>query len=409
MKKFLFLVFLVPIITIQSKGNNTNINKTQENHNQKINNEEEKKQHLNLNLNNIQQTQEKNNSKIKDINNTNINNNSTINNNTSINNNTIINNNSINDKTNKKCRRNGTVELPKNIKDRLDSFPNNGMHFATADPLNLTEALLNFYNQNFGNNSQQNSNISKEVVENMKKFKERMDKGMNEQAHGNRDNAENRQKAEMIKIEKEKIDIQKKEEKREKDQFDQDMINTVFTDSFLVILERGEKEKFYLDLENNTKIIIAFFVSDEEEKIKFTFNGPDTRGKNIALFKISKRNYFYFQFETERKGEYSVELLNSGSKQNEIDFFVNENVNKTKDSINTEKIDKISLLLDGIKKNVNKLKKRKKNEINMLNAHNEKVNKNNRSIVVYSIIEIFTMIIILTFQSYYIRSFAKKV
>ena len=55
------------------------------------------------------------------------------------------------------------------------------------------------------------------------------------------------------------------------------------------------------------------------------------------------------------------------------------------------------------------LKKRKKNEINMLNAHNEKVNKNNRSIVVYSIIEIFTMIIILTFQSYYIRSFAKKV
>ena len=187
------------------------------------------------------------------------------------------------------------------------------------------------------------------------------------------------------------------------------MINTVFTDSFLVILERGEKEKFYLDLENNTKIIIAFFVSDEEEKIKFTFNGPDTRGKNIALFKISKRNYFYFQFETERKGEYSVELLNSGSKQNEIDFFVNENVNKTKDSINTEKIDKISLLLDGIKKNVNKLKKRKKNEINMLNAHNEKVNKNNRSIVVYSIIEIFTMIIILTFQSYYIRSFAKKV
>jgi hypothetical protein len=126
----------------------------------------------------------------------------------------------------------------------------------------------------------------------------------------------------------------------------------------------------------------------------------------ISLFSLYKRNYFFIRFNAKRKGEYIVELWNTGRKENEINFFINEIVDK-KGLLNTEKIDTISLLLRGIKKNINKLKRKKNNEIMLVNAHNDKVNKNNKSIVVYSIIEIITMIFIFVGQSYYIKSVVK--
>ena len=44
-----------------------------------------------------------------------------------------------------------------------------------------------------------------------------------------------------------------------------------------------------------------------------------------------------------------------------------------------------------------------------VNSHNEKVDKNNKKIVIHSIIEIFTMIIVFVAQSYYISSILSKV
>jgi hypothetical protein len=210
----------------------------------------------------------------------------------------------------------------------------------------------------------------------------------------------------MIRIEKEKIEMQKKKETEEREKFEEELINTTFTENFNLLLDRGEKEKLYLDLELDQNIVMAFFVSDQEEKIKLTIYGPDTRGKMVSLFKLYKRNYFFIRFNAKRKGEYIVELWNTGSKENEINFFINENVDK-KGLLNTEKIDKISLLLRSIKKNINKLKRKKNNEIMLVNAHNDKVNKNNKNIVVYSIIEIVTMIFIFIGQSYYIKSVVK--
>ena len=64
--------------------------------------------------------------------------------------------------------------------------------------------------------------------------------------------------------------------------------------------------------------------------------------------------------------------------------------------------------MNNIDNNVNQLRNKKKIEIRQVNSHNDKVDNNNKSIVIYSIIEIFTMIIIFIAQSYYISSFVAK-
>ena len=56
------------------------------------------------------------------------------------------------------------------------------------------------------------------------------------------------------------------------------------------------------------------------------------------------------------------------------------------------------MLLTNIDNNINQLRTKKKFEIRQISSHNEKVISNNKSIVIYSIIEIFTMIIIFIAQ-----------
>ena len=67
------------------------------------------------------------------------------------------------------------------------------------------------------------------------------------------------------------------------------------------------------------------------------------------------------------------------------------------------------MLLNNIDNNINQLRNKKKIEIKQINSHNEKVDKNNRSIVIYSIIEIFTMIFVFVAQSYYINSLVNNI
>ena len=418
MKKF--VIFLILFIAIKSQENHQNSNNSQNN---TLNNS-----HLNsnntlnnshLNANSSQQEIKKQNTNItnntQQIQNSTTNSNNTNNNLNITNNNLNITNNNKTEQENKKCNRKiGPINIPEGAREKFASIANNDpLQMAASGPINLTEALINFYNQNLKNGTNSVGNTGDEkrdklVEENMKKFKEEMEKHMKEQEIQKRANEhfESRRKAEMIRIEKEKIEMQKKKETEEREKFEEELINTTFSENFNLLLDKGEKEKLYLDLDFDQNIIMAFFVSDKEEKIKFTIYGPDTRGKMISLFSLYKRNYFFIRFNAKRKGEYIVELWNTGSKENEINFFINENVDK-KGLLNTEKIDTISLLLRGIKKNINKLKRKKNNEIMLVNAHNDKVNKNNKSIVIYSIIEIVTMIFIFVGQSYYIRSVVK--
>lgn len=408
MKKF--VIVLILYIVIQSQENTLNSNNSQNNTlNTSYLNSNNTLNNSHLNTNSSQQ--EINKSKANITNNTQEKQNSTTNSNNT--NNNI--NNTKNKATEKENKRPiGPINIPEGAREKMAAaLKTDPLKIVSSGPFNLTEALINFYNQNLKNGTNNIASTGDEVKDkivqdNMKKFKEEMEKHMKEQEIQRKANEhfESRRKAEMIRIEKEKIELQKKKEQEEREKFEEELINTTFSDNFNLILDRGEKEKLYLDMENDQNIVMAFFVSDQEEKIKLTIYGPDTRGKMISLYKLYKRNYFFIRFNAKRKGEYIVELWNTGSKENEINFFINENMDK-KDLLNAEKIDTISLLLKGIKKNINKLKRKKNNEIMLVNAHNDRVNKNNRSIVVYSIIEIITMIFIFAGQSYYIRSVVK--
>ena len=156
---------------------------------------------------------------------------------------------------------------------------------------------------------------------------------------------------------------------------------------------------------------MAVILTDVEEKINFVFSGPNARGRTSVLYKLDNKNYLFHEYEALRKGEYTIDLINRSSKEIELIFLINEHVDqaKKKDVLDTEKIDKISLLLNNIDNNVNQLRTKKRIEMRQANSHNDKVNSNNKSIVIYSIVEVFTMIIIFAAQSYYISSIVSKI
>ena len=87
---------------------------------------------------------------------------------------------------------------------------------------------------------------------------------------------------------------------------------------------------------------------------------------------------------------------------------MNKKDDKKSDKLDTQKLDKISMLLNEIDANVNQLRNKKKIEIKQVNSHNDKVTDNNKWIVIYSIIEICTMIMIFLIQSCYINSLVTK-
>ena len=281
---------------------------------------------------------------------------------------------------------------------------------------NLTDSLINFFNEIMDTNKT-NSNETKKNIEDkgqkqdqenehMRIYREQYERRMKEQNERIKkaQEYEIQRQAEIIRIEKEKIEKAKKKEQAERDEFQQKMVDSTFNEIIQIYLEKNEKEYLYFDLDSHQKIVIAFFLNDEEEKINFLFTGPDYRGNNIEFRRFTKKNFLYFEFEAPRKGEYIVELNNRGTKDNDIMFLADERLAKKTDVLKSGKIDKISLLLNNIDNNVNQLRNNKRIEINKLNAHNQRVNQNNKSIVFYSILEVITMMAVFIGQSYYINS-----
>ena len=188
--------------------------------------------------------------------------------------------------------------------------------------------------------------------------------------------------------------------------------NNSFEEVAQVHLNKGERETLYLDLKGRTKIKIAIMLidSDVDEKVNFFFTGPNARGHNIVIKQYYSKNFLFWEYETLYPGEYYAEITNKGTKENEILFLFHDDIaSEKKDTINNEKIDKISMMLNNIDNNINQLRNKKKIEIKQVNSHNKKVTENNKWIVIYSIIEICTMILVFMMQSCYINSMIDKV
>jgi len=258
-------------------------------------------------------------------------------------------------------------------------------------PFNLTESLINFFYETFGggNNktkNETNSNINKDNINN------------------------NNAKTEKINTEGNKKKEKSTKFDKEHDKFVQTLANNSFEDVVQINLKKGEKEILYLDLQSHTKIKLAVMLSDNvpEEKINFFFTGPNRRGMNTVIQQYYNKNYLFWEYDIPITGEYYAEITNKGTKENEIYFLLNDGKEKKNDLLEVEKLDKISMLLNNIDNNINQLRNKKKIEIKQVNSHNQKVTENNKWIVIYSLIEICTMITVFMIQNCYINSIVNK-
>ena len=284
-------------------------------------------------------------------------------------------------------------------------------------PFNLTESLINFFEEMFGSkkNDSNTSKTSNEVIDTEDdKIRKKMEEEKKKKLEEERDRKRKEEKEKAAKLEKVKMEEQKKKEKQkkflnERYEFMKLVANTTFEEVVQINLQKGEKETLYLDLESFTKIKIIVFTLDSEEEEKFNLfvSGPNARGRTSIIYQLFNKNQILWDYETLRKGEYLIEIVNKGTKENEFYLHLSKG-DKKKDNINPEKIDKISMLLNEIDINVNQLRNKKKIEIKQVNSHNYKVTDNNKWIVIYSIIEICTMIMIFLIQSCYINSLVTK-
>ena len=275
-------------------------------------------------------------------------------------------------------------------------------------PFNLTESLINFFKETFGDKSNQTKTESEEDKK-RKQVEEETKKRLEVEK-------EKRRKEEQAKLEKIKMEEKKKKEKESKAEHDRleffkILSNKSFDEVVPMHLSKGEKEILYLDLDSFKKIHIAVTTSDLDlqEKFSFYFSGPNARGRTAVIYQIFNKNYIFWEYETLRKGEFIAEITNRGTKDNDLMFFFGINEDKKKDRIDTQKIDKISMLLNEIDGNVNQIRNKKSIEIKQANSHNKKVTNNNKWIVIYSIVEICTMSLVFLIQSCYINSLVKKV
>jgi hypothetical protein len=283
-------------------------------------------------------------------------------------------------------------------------------------PFNLTESLINFFKETFGDNDDKEKkkdesiNRTKEEIEAIRRRNEEQMRRREMEARERRrkEEFESRVKAEKIRMEKKQKEERKKKAREERDAFERSLVNVTFEDFIHISLEKGETEKIYLNLEKQSKVKLALILTDEEEKFNFLITGPNEFGNIFTIYKDNDRNFLFYHFIALSKGEFTLEITNKGSKENELIFLLNEHAEKKKDIINTEKIDKISLLLNNIFNNMDQLKNKKRIEIQQVRAHEDKVDKNNRAIVIYSIVEIFIMIIVFITQSYYINHIVSK-
>ena len=277
------------------------------------------------------------------------------------------------------------------IENKVDSNKN----------FNLTETLINFFSELFSTKNRTEDNKTS-VEKNQKKDKKKEEEEKKAKELKNREDAK-------IKAEKIKIDKKKKEEKKEhieRENFDKFLENTSFREYTQIALEKGGSEILYLDIEKTVKIKLALLSTDDEGRINFLFSGPKSKSK--VLSRLDNKNYLFYENNSLKKGEYTIEIKNRSNREIEIIFMINENVDKKFDNLDIDKLDKISSMLNNIDNNINQLRNKKKIEIRQVNNHNDKVNSNNKSIIFYSCIEIFTLLIIFGCQSYYMNSLVNK-
>ena len=168
-------------------------------------------------------------------------------------------------------------------------------------------------------------------------------------------------------------------------------------------------ENIYYTIPKNCTIKFAFYLSDTEKLIDVKFTGPDGVGGSKIYETFLKKNYLYYEYKAVYPGRYVFYLDNSENGDlTKVSLAVKDNL-KVDKNIDMKKLGKITDYLEDIDDKITKMRL-KQNIINQkTDTHNENVNKQNRGILIYSMVEVGVMALILIGQLYYIKHKVNKV
>ena len=271
---------------------------------------------------------------------------------------------------------------------------------------NLTESLINFFNEMFGSSSNKTNQTQKTEEEKLEEKKREEQKKKEE---------ENKRKIlEQINLEKEKAELKKKQKRlqleKEREEFEKKIENISVSEFVNLYLEPKSGELLYHNTTKPCKIKIIFLLTDMERTIHLVFNGPNIRGGSSLIQSFRNKNFLYYEYDAKNVGQYSFYLNNyHNSEETEIVFAVDDDSKKSEEKLEKKKIDKISMYLNEIDVKVNTMSV-KQNLVNRkTERHNKSVDKHNKKIFIYSIIEVITMIVVFLLQTCYIKSIVEKI
>jgi hypothetical protein len=259
----------------------------------------------------------------------------------------------------------------------------------TEAEFNLTESLMNFFSTNISNSSK--ANITHRIKKE-KKDKEKTNK------FESVEEIRNRREGNIKEIEEYQL---------KKEQFDK--LTSVFTLSEFTTFEiPGRTMEFiYYQVNRPCTLKVAFYLSDNEKIIYMSLSGPNETGGSKTYKNFNKKNFLYYEHRASYPGRYTFLLDNRDKEVLAISFAVKDDIKN--ENIGTKKIDKISGYLNDIDSKINQMRL-KQNIINTkTEAHNENINRHNKEILVYSFIEVGTMILILFGQLFYIKNKIDKI
>lgn len=207
---------------------------------------------------------------------------------------------------------------------------------------------------------------------------------------------------EEIKIEDELVD-------QEKLKWEEQVKNFTFSNLLTFLIKYGEDETLYEEITEPITIRFAFMVNHPTKKIDFTFSGPQKNGKRGIIVGVNNKNYFFYEHKATVAGLYTFYINNHKHKENaKITFALNTDKVEEK-TIDTQNLDALSKRLNDIDNKMGELRMKANLVVKKVEGHNKSVMKHNKSIVVFSIIEVVTMVIIFIIQSFYLTKLVSKV
>jgi hypothetical protein len=269
---------------------------------------------------------------------------------------------------------------------------------------NLTESLIEFFEKLFEpSNKTNDTEAQAKKLEEQKKMEQ---KRLEEQ--------KKREKMEKIRMEAEIANREKERQKRmqlekEREEFERQVENVTVNEFINVYLEGKSGELLYHNITKPCDLKIIFLLIDTEKTIHLTFNGPNGRGGTTLLKSFISKNFLYYSYNAQHPGQYTFYFNNyHNHDETEVIFAISDGT-KGEERLGKKNIDKISGYLNDIDLKINQMKS-KQNIINKrTNTHNESVNKHNKEIVIYSIIEVCTMLLVFLLQTCYIKNIVEKI